>query len=378
MNNANWQPIRDAWLEIDIGAMVRNLHKIRQLVPEGRRLLAVIKADAYGHGAIEVAKALLHEGICHFGVATFEEGLELRALDKECEILVLGALPIAALPAAIAANLSITVFNREQVQACQRMATLSNKQAKVHIKLDTGMHRLGVSPERAVEYIRWVKSRPEIKLCGVFTHLACAEHEECSKEQIRMWESILGQFGPKELPPLRHLTNSVGSLNYSDVYSNLSRIGLILYGIYPEMPPSYQVNLPLEPLLTLRAKIVDLHAVAKGEGVGYSYRYRAPRPALIATIPLGYADGIFKALSGKIKVKVGDNLVSQVGNIAMDQMMIDVTDCTQQVAIGDVVTLLDSSCSELSVERWALLADTIPYEILCALRARLPKFYRKG
>ncbi len=366
------QPLeREAWLEIDLDALVRNLHKLKQhYLPAHYQVLAVVKADAYGHGAIKIVKTLLQQGIQHFGVATFEEGLELRAINSECEILVLGALPLTALPAAIEANLSITVFNREQVLRCVQIAKNSQHRPRLHIKIDTGMHRLGVSPEAAVTFIRWVQSYHELELRGLFTHLACAEHEACSRRQIQLWEDIIGQLAPDNLPPLLHLANSAGAGYYHDRYSNMCRLGLALYGIYPDMPSSCLNPVPLEPLITLRSKIVDLHTLSIHEGIGYGYRYHTKRPSVIATIPLGYADGVPRALSNQLMVKVHGQLVPQVGSIAMDQMMIDVTDCA--CSVGDTVILLDS---DLTVEIWAHLINTIPYELLCALRTRLPKIY---
>ncbi len=368
MMNVSWRAWRDAWLEIDLGNLVHNLQQIRRYLSSDCQFMAVVKADAYGHGAVKVVETLIQEGIRHFGVATFEEGMELRVLDRDCEILILGALPLAVLPAAIAADLSCTVFNYDQIAVCRKIAQAGLYRPKVHIKLDTGMHRLGVNPDCAVEFIKYVQSCPEVELRGIFTHLACAEDEMCSQQQIVRWEEIISRIDNRDL--LLHLANSAATLSYRDKYSNLCRLGLILYGLYPDMPSTWSVNLSLKSLITLKSKIVDVHVLAAGEGVGYGYRYHTSRPSVVATIPLGYADGIPRALSGQLIVRVNGKLVKQVGSIAMDQMMIDVTDCDAR--LGDTVTLLDD---ELTVDSWAALANTISYEILCALRARLPKFY---
>lgn len=359
-------PKRDAWIEINLQNLRTNLRQLKALLTPKLNILAVIKADAYGHGAEHVATVLKQEGISRFGVATLEEGLAVRQHDQSSEVLVLGAVPKVFWPAAIDAKLTLTFFNEQQLLDAQQLP--EGARLKVHLKIDTGMHRLGMDFKMAINWINAALAHPKLQVMGMFTHLACAEVNAVSQQQIDSWGRVLTQLNRSNLE--LHFANSVGALAYHDTYSNLVRLGLVLYGFYPDLPPSLTRPLPaLKPLITLRAKVVALHSLPAGEGVGYGYSFRTKEPSLIATIPLGYADGIPRSLSNRLVAKLGATQVTQVGNIAMDQMMFLVPETTK---IGDVITLLDEN---MTVSQWAQLVGTIPYELLCALRARLDRYY---
>lgn len=361
---------RDAWVEINIDNLEHNIREIRKCVPEGTKLLGVVKADAYGHGAVMLAPTILASGIDMLGVASIDEGLDLRKANINCDILVLGAVPVWAVESAIENDISITIFSDAHIEACKKAFERTYKKVKAHIKLDTGMNRIGVSRDRAVEFIKRVQNCDFIDLKGIFTHLAMAEDIAETDKQVSVWQNIISQINTDGL--LLHLQNTAGTMCYTVENTNMRRVGIALYGLAPDFPPLKGINFDLKPLISLKGRIVNIHNANDGDGVSYSYTYRAKGTRTIATVPIGYADGVARALSNKISGVLNGKKVPQVGNITMDQMMFDITGVNAE--LGDVITLLDENHS---IDEWAKILGTINYELTCRLKVRLPRVYTR-
>lgn len=362
---------RDAWVEINISNLENNIREIKKNVPQGIKLLGVVKADAYGHGAVMLAPTMLAEGIDMLGVASIDEGADLRQANINCEVLVLGAVPVWAVESAVKNDLSISIFSEGHIKACEQAYKRTGIKPKVHIKLDTGMNRIGVRADEAVDFIKRVQKLDYINLQGIFTHLAAAEELDKAKEQILKWNSVIDNVDTTGL--LLHILNTAGTICYDVPNSNMRRVGIALYGLYPDFPDIEFRKPKLKQLISLKGRIVNIHTVKEGEGVSYCHTFVAKGERIIATVPIGYADGVPRLLSNKIKGVVNGVEVPQVGNITMDQMMFDITGV--KANIGDVITLLDE---EHSIDEWANILHTINYELTCRLKVRLPRVYTRG
>lgn len=362
---------RDAWVEINISNLENNIREIKKNVPKDIKLLGVVKADAYGHGSIMLAPTILASGIDMLGVASIDEGVDLRNAGITADILILGAVPVWAVESAVKNDLSIAIFSQEHIKACEQAFLRTGIKPKVHIKLDTGMNRIGVRSEQAVEFIKKVQTLDYIDLQGIFTHLAAAEELDNANEQISKWNKVIDNVETNGL--LLHILNTAGTICYNVPNSNMRRVGIALYGLYPDFPEGVDFKRPnLKQLISLKGRIVNIHTAKNGEGVSYCHTYTANGDRKIATVPIGYADGVPRLLSNKIKGIVNGVEVPQVGNITMDQMMFDITDV--KANIGDVVTLLDE---KHSIDEWARIVNTINYELTCRLKVRLPRVYTR-
>lgn len=362
---------RDAWVEINLANLEHNVKEIKKNVPEGVKLLGVVKADAYGHGSVMLAPTILASGVDMLGVASIDEGVDLRNAKIPCEILVLGAVPVWAVESAVNAELSIAIFSKEHIEACRLAYERNGIKPKVHVKIDTGMNRIGVPVDYAVQFIKEIQACDFIDLKGIFTHLAAAEERDETQFQIDKWNSIISQIDTTGL--LLHIQNTVGTMYYEIPTSNMRRAGIALYGLYPDLPADADKGkYDLKPLLGLKGRIVHIHNAYNGEGVSYSYTYRAVGTRIIATVPIGYADGVPRILSNKICGILNGKKVPQVGNITMDQMMFDITDV--EAKVGDIVTLLGDGNT---IDEWAHIANTINYELTCRLKVRLPRVYTR-
>ncbi len=362
---------RDAWVEINISNLENNIREIRKNVPNSVKLLGVVKADAYGHGSVMLAPTLLASGIDMLGVASIDEGVDLRQAKIDSEILILGAVPVWAVESAVKNDLSIAIFSQGHIKACRQAYQRTGIKPKVHIKLDTGMNRIGVSCDEAVDFIKEVQSLDYIDLQGIFTHLAAAEEKDKADCQIEKWNTVIEKIDTKGL--LLHILNTAGTICYDVPNSNMRRVGIALYGLYPDFPTGVEFKKPnLKQLISLKGRIVNIHTAKDGEGVSYCHTFTAKGDRTIATVPIGYADGVPRVLSNKIKGVVNGVEVPQVGNITMDQMMFDITDLNAN--LGDIVTLLDENHS---IDNWAKIAGTINYELTCRLKVRLPRVYTR-
>lgn len=379
---------RDAWVEVNLEFLAQNVKQLKSLIKDETKLLAVVKADAYGHGAVMVAPTMLASGVDMLGVASIDEGLNLRDASINCEIIVLGAAPVWAFESAVDNNITISIFSQEHILACKQAYERTGKKVKVHIKVDTGMNRIGVSPDEAVDFIKEVQKSDFIDLKGIFSHLACAEDEKETAKQFDIWEKVVSQVETKGL--ILHILNTAGIISY-DYELDMVRAGIGLYGLMPDLPTSlttlkgddvgFQIlsskeaissSIKLRQIIALKGRITRIHEMKKGEGISYGHTFVAENSTKVATVPIGYADGVPRALSNKIYGKINGVKIKQIGNITMDQMMFDISGV--DTIEGDVITLLDE---ELSIDDWAKIVNTINYELTCRLKVRLPRVYTR-
>ncbi|TMD24116.1 MAG: alanine racemase [Chloroflexi bacterium] len=359
------------WADVDTSAITHNTNLIKQLVGPKTAVMAVVKANGYGHGAVPAARAALKGGATWLGVSSVPEGIELRKAGIPEPILNLGYTPVAALSAAVAAKLSLTVYDREGLGLVKTAAT----DIGVHVKLDSGMHRLGAAPDEAVRLAMEVDADPDLRLEGFWTHFADADGDAAfTKEQLRIFldaRAALVRGGATNF--LSHTANSPGLLRFPEARLDLVRAGLLIYGVRPER---HWDDLPtLRPALTWQTIVTHVMTVPAGASVGYGRRFRAPAPARVATIALGYGDGLHRRASEGGEAIVRGMAVPLAGTISMDQAALDVTN-VRDVAPGDVVTVIGQDGeATLTAYDLAEASGTISYEVLCAISARVARRY---
>lgn len=359
-----------SWVEINLKALRDNIIHIKSLLPPKTKIMAVVKANAYGHGLVKIAKAALTSGADHLGVATLNEGTELRASGITAPILVLGCLLPEQLPKALKHNLQVIISNLENLYRFQFIANSLNKIAEIHLKIDTGMGRIGLFPEQAIPIIEAIPSLPNLQLNGICTHFAMSEDPTSfyTKLQFQRFQTFIQDIESKIPLPTLHVANSSAVLLHQETHLDMVRVGLAMYGV------SEAGNIILEPVLSLKAKVTQIRELPSGTPVGYGCNYITDRPTKIALIPVGYADGIPRSLSNRQEVLIHGQRCPIIGNISMDQCTIDITDL--EVSIGDEVVLLGKQKNkEISVKEWAKKANLIPYEILCHIANRLSRLY---
>jgi alanine racemase len=366
--------MRGAWLGVDLVGLADNLKAIRRSLAPATRLMAVVKADAYGHGAQAIAEAALQAGATFLGVATVEEGQKLRRSGLEAPVLVLGLIPDQAIAPAVESGLQLTVSSGRQIQMVERIALGLGKTVEVHLKVNTGMTRVGCELHEAPALMHYLLASQILHVVGISSHLATAEGTlpADAQTQIAKFKKLNQRFG---LPPgqvLRHIANSAGAIYLPDSHFDMVRVGLAMYGHSPRGPVPSPIE--LTPILSLRARIAQVKEVHAGASVGYGGTWTAKRTTRLALIPVGYADGLPRSLSNRGQVLVRGTPCPIVGRVSMDQTVIDVG--ATPVEPGEEVLLLGGYGDQaVSVERWAELDGTISYEILCGLGQRLPKMY---
>lgn len=356
---------RPTWAEINLDALHANTLKIAAVVSPAR-IMAVIKADGYGHGAVAMAREFEKAGVAYFGTATVEEALEIRQAGMSTPILVLGGMTLQQLPLLRNFDFFPTIHNREFYDSLANYVSKSGMTVHVHLKVDTGMGRLGMTEQETAEIIH--NPIPGIRIQGLFTHFACADtpNDESMHIQISRFNAFLKTYGAK-IPDI-HAANSAAILNYPESHYNLVRPGLLLYGLSPAGGDP-----DLEPVLSIKSRIIALRKIQRGQSIGYGRTFVAARESLIATLPIGYSDGLRRRLSNKLKVDVKGIMCPIVGTISMDLCMLDVTD-HPDVELYDVVTFLGPGNGAWE---WARMLDTIPYEILCLIGPRVQRIYYK-
>jgi alanine racemase len=334
--------------------------------------MAVIKADAYGHGAITIARKVLQQGVTWLGVATIPEGIELRRAGIDAPILILGAVNTDAQAQAIARwQLQPTLSTPKQALICARNL---DQPLPVHLMIDTGMSRLGYDWEQALEFIQFVQGLPNLRLAGLYSHLSMADAPDPASMllQQQRFDQVVKQVKAAgiELPRL-HLANSAATLRDPSFHYDLVRVGLALYGLYPA--PHLQSALPLKPVLQVRARVTLVKAIAAGTGVSYGHQFVADKPMRIAVLGIGYADGVPRRLSNQMTVLIRGQRVPQIGAITMDQLMVDISEIPD-LQEGEVATLLgEDGGDRITAEDWAQTLGTISWEILCGFKHRLPR-----
>jgi alanine racemase len=363
-----------AWVEIDLTALAHNIQQLLRLLAPTTELMTVVKADAYGHGAVTVAQTVLQAGASWLGVATIPEGIELREAGITAPILVLGATHTAEQIRAIAQwKLQPTLCTPKQ--ALVFSDALKNRQLSVHIKLDTGMSRLGMPWTEAVEFVQLVQRLPNLSIASIYSHLATADDPDPTimRQQQQRYETAIRACGFDFTGPHPkfHLANSAATLTDANLHYDLVRTGLVTYGIYPA--EHLKDRLDLRPVLQVKARVTQVKTIQPGTGVSYGYKFVADRETQIATVGVGYADGVPRNLSNKMTVLIRGQRVPQIGSITMDQLMLDVSNIPA-LQEGEVVTLLGQDGNErILADDWANLLGTISWEILCGFKHRLPR-----
>lgn len=375
-NPAEANPRQRAWLEVSDSAIETNARALKRHLGPSCDLMAVVKADGYGHGAETVAKASVRGGATSFGVATLQEGIDLRNAGLDQPVLVLGHLSQPDdLRACLQWRLMPTLSSMREALLCQNLADSSGRRFPVQLKLDTGMTRLGCDWKEGNRLAHAIQQLDQLHLCGIYSHLALADGErdghagQVTTLQEERFESITRELRSPTLK--RHLANSAGTLRDSRLHHDLVRVGLALYGHCPSEHLDGILN--LEPAMSVKAKVSLIREVPPGVGVSYGHRFVTKRPSRLAVVSIGYADGVSRCLSCRIHALHDGHTLPQVGAITMDQLILDATEHTG-LESGDVVTLLGRDGEQtISPRSWAELADSIPWEVLCSFKHRLPR-----
>jgi alanine racemase len=362
--------------EIDLNALRDNLHAIRNHIPAGTKVLGLVKANAYGHGLVEVARTLAGEGIDYLGVGFLEEGIVLREAGLTLPILVLGGVVGSQIKDFLLHGLEITVSSLEIARRINDEAGSGGAKARIHVKIDTGMERIGVRAERAVPFVEQVAQMRNLEIAGLYSHLATADEEDktFAREQASRFTAVLDALRRKGIEiPLAHLANSGAVLDLPECLFDMVRPGIMLYGISPSGRGTGPVT--LRPVLSLKSNVVYVKEVDPGVTISYGRTYRTRAKTRIATVPIGYGDGYGRRLSNIAEVIIRGARRPVVGTICMDQLMVDLGP-EPEVHVGDEVVLIGSSGTE-TVTAWEIAAKlgTIPYEIFTGITARVPRLY---
>ena len=374
--------LRPAWAEVDLGAVQHNARVLRTLV-EPAALCAVVKADAYGHGAVPVARAAVDGGATWLAVATVEEGIELREAGIESPVLLLSEPPPTALAEAAAHDLTPTLYTESGVAAASHAARNNGTKFRVHVKVDTGMHRVGADADQAAALAFAVSEADSLIMEGLWTHLAVAEEvdDDFSTEQLKRFEELMGRLaGSGIAPPLVHAANSAGAIAHPAARYDMVRCGLAVYG-YSSSPAVERAlaasgHGPLRPAMSLKAHVSFVKHLALRQRISYGRRYELSADAVVATVPIGYADGVSWRLFGRGgQVLLDGRRVPIAGSVTMDQMMLDCGPGSP-VRTGDEVVLLGRQGWEaIWADEWAERIGTITYEVLCGIGPRVPRQY---
>ena len=370
-------------MEIDEAAIQANADALRRSLHPGCALMAVVKADGYGHGAVPVARSAAAGGASCFGVATLQEGVELRQAGLDQPVLVLGNLSHPdELRACLHWQLMPTLSGMREALLCQNLASGSGRQLAVHLKLDTGMTRLGAPWEEGPRLVEAIQGLDALQMAGVYSHLAGADApgdglDALTATQQQRFDAVLSGLQQQQLAPgCRHLANSAGTLRSPQLHYDLVRVGLALYGQRPS--EHLGSGLSLQPAMHVRARVSLIREVPAGVGVSYGHRFVTQRPSRLAVVGIGYADGVPRLLSNRLEVLFAGHRLPQVGAITMDQLVLDATDVPALEA-GSVVTLLGEEAGErIDPQAWSEPIGTIPWEILCGFKHRLPRLPQRA
>ena len=369
------------YAEINLDAICRNVNETKKKVGDNVDVLAIIKADAYGHGALRVARALSEIDINNFGVATAEEAIQLRKHGIDANILLLDYAFEESYTELIENNIISTVFEFNHAKKLNDIAGILGKKALIHIKLDTGMGRIGFIPsQESFDIIKKIYELENITISGIYTHFACADMTDktMTKNQIEIFDKFCKKLEDGVINiPVKHLCNSAGIMEFPSAYANMVRNGIITYGLYP----SEEVNkdeITLSPAMSIKSHVVYVKEVDENFTVSYGATFITTGKTKIATIPIGYADGYPRSLSNKGRVLIKGKSAKIIGRVCMDQMMVDVTDI-DDVKQGDVVTIIGTDGDErITVEELADMSSSFNYEFVCNVNKRVPRVYIKN
>ena len=391
----NQKSDRRTWVKIDLDAIAKNVRIINKILDGKSKIMAIVKADAYGHGATFVARELAECGVDFFGVSSMDEAMQLRENGITQDILILGYTNPSEenIKKLINYNITQTVFDFDYVK---QMSEIVERDAlvaplKIHIKIDTGMNRIGFrytgknKDKDIIEKIKAIKNLNNIICEGIFTHFAVADEKKSdfTREQFDLFCELINSLEKENIFfDIKHAANSGATINFKDTHLDYARCGLILYGLYPSKSTAAESkNIGLVPAMELKTIISQIHTVKEGETVSYCRTYKPGKDILCATLPIGYADGFSRLLSNSASVIVNGRQVPVIGRVCMDQSIIDVTNC-ENVKVGDTVTVFggdEKSGEYISVDHVAEMMETINYEVVCLIGKRVPRiFYKNG
>lgn len=365
-----------SWAEIDLGALKRNLAEIRKLLNPVTMMMTVVKANAYGHGVSQIAKTCLENGANYLAVANLKEALELRRENIKAPILVLGVVPEEQTDLLINNDIEATVVDMKSAQIYSQAANPDHP-ARLHIKLDTGMGRIGFQVnDESAEIIKRIQQLPNISLQGIFSHFATADmlDKDFSHQQLQGFNDFILCLEDLGINiPVKHMANSAAIMDMPETQFNMVRSGIIMYGLYPSEQVQKE-NLLLEPVMRLKTRISFIKVLPEGRSVSYCRTYFTSRDTVVATVPIGYADGYSRLLSNKAWATIRGQKVPLIGNVCMDQCMFDVTG-VEGVKTGDEMILFGKPEDGITADDLAQLMGTINYEIVCAVGPRIPRVY---
>ena len=363
---------RPTWAEIDLDNLSYNLGQIKKKLKQGVKVMACVKAEAYGHGLIPVSRELAAAGVDFLAVASIDEAIALRRAGIDRRILVLGLVLEQDIPALFDYHITPTVCSMSIAKALDRHAAGLGQICDIHIKVDTGMGRIGVIHDKAYGFVRQTAALAHVRIEGIFTHLACADTDEgLTSRQIRLFGSLVLRLRRNGIRvPLVHAANSMGVIAYPDSHFTMVRPGLILYGLHP----AQGLPISIRPVMSLKTRVVYIKDVCAGSGVSYGHTYVTRTPTRIATLPIGYGDGYPRNLSNIGPVLINGRRFTVAGRVCMDQIMVDVHDA--RVEAGDEAVLIGQQGGQrITSEELASLSRTIPYEIVCGIGSRVPRVY---
>lgn len=374
------EELRPVWAEIDLDSLAHNIKEVRRITNKEAIVTAVVKANAYGHGSIEAAKVFLENGANRLAVATLSEAVELRRADIDAPILILGYTPDSQHKIAVENDIIEAIYTLESAEKLSQVAGNLNKKAKVHIKVDSGMGRIGFPPvDSSIDKIEKISKLPNLEIEGIFTHFAKADEVDkaYTGKQFKNYKWVIEKLEDKNIQiPIKHVSNSAATIDLPEYNLNMVRGGIMIYGLYPSDEVDKE-KVSLKPAMTLKAKISHLKEVPEGTGISYGQIFVTKRKSKIATIPIGYADGFTRLLTSKAEVAIKGKRAPIVGKICMDQCMIDVTDI-EDVKVGDEVVLFgDGTNGVPHIDEVAEKLGTINYEIVCMVGRRVPRVYIK-
>lgn len=370
------------WVEVDLDILDSNLEALKRAIGPGREILLVVKADAYGHGAVEVARSAAARGVRQFGVATLHEGMQLRAADLSEDIWVLSPLLESEIPQALAHRLEVTLPSLEFARALSAAAMAHGRACRVHVEIDTGMGRTGIDATEAVDFLVAVDALPGLRVGSVYTHFPDADADDptFTRQQLARFEEVLAALAAKGLkPPLVHAANSAGTLRLPESHLGLVRPGLAAYGLVPPLG----TDPGLTPAMSFQSRLVQVRRVRAGRPVSYGRTFMTPRDSIIGVVPVGYGHGYSWLCSNRGAMLVAGQRVPIVGRVTMDLTMLDLTDLAQATGRmpepGAPVLLFGrQNGTALPVEELARWSETLPYEVLCTIGKRVTRVYLRG
>jgi len=371
--------LRAAWIEISLPAVKKNIAAFRRILSGQAEIMGIVKADAYGHGVLRVSEVLREVGIKRFGVALVQEGVELREKGFDEPVLILGYTPEEDFSLLLRYGLTPTIYGYSQAVVLDRMSGEMGKSTRIHLKVDTGMGRIGFRPGRqALQEIGKIAKLPNLFIEGIFSHQAWADNQQSdfANVQFACFRQFLEDLDRAGIQiGLKHMANSAATINFPSMHLDLVRIGISLYGLYPDAQMAFRPKIKLHPAMEVKARLVQVKEVSEGTHLSYGCTFTTVCRSLIGTVPMGYADGIPRALSNNGEVLVKGRRCPIVGRVCMDQFMVDLT-ALEEARVGDELVFLGrQGTEEITADEVAARAGTISYEIVTRMSRRLPRNY---